>query len=68
VPTAKVDIPAELQVSPVHLTCPRCKVKAGQNCMTTSGGLAAVHLERMQAAAMATRKNKLASRHSQRKK
>jgi hypothetical protein len=67
VPAAKIVIPEELPVSPVGLVCPFCKAKPGQDCASTSGGFASVHLARMQAAALATRKNKLIGRHTKRK-
>jgi len=37
--------PKRLPISPISLTCPRCKAKRGQDCMTTSGGFVAVQIE-----------------------
>ena len=37
--------------SPLALACPSCDAKPGQDCLTTSGGFAAVHLARIAAAA-----------------
>jgi hypothetical protein len=68
VPSGKIDIPEVLPVSPVSLPCPKCKAKAGKDCATTSGGFAAIHLERVKAAALADRKNSLKRRQAQRKR
>jgi hypothetical protein len=55
-------VPKRLPVSPISLKCPRCEAKPGLDCMTTSGGFAAIHIERIQMAALggkvATLRNK----------
>jgi hypothetical protein len=55
-------VPKRLPISPLSLTCPRCNAKRNQDCMTTSGGFAAIHIERIQMAALggkvATLRNK----------
>jgi hypothetical protein len=41
-----------LPISPMTLTCPRYKVKRGKECMNTAGGFVAIHIERIQMAAL----------------
>jgi hypothetical protein len=41
-----------LPISPMTLTGPRCKVKRGKDCMNTAGGFVAIHIERIQMAAL----------------
>jgi hypothetical protein len=48
---SKVDVPEILPTSPINLTCPFCKAAPSRDCMTTSGGFAAIHVARIQAAA-----------------
>ena len=49
---ARPSIPEVLAISPITLVCPFCKADPGEDCETTSGGLAAIHLERIKAAAI----------------
>jgi hypothetical protein len=44
-------IPDILLVSPVSLVCPYCGPKPGEDCATSRGGLAVLHLARINAAA-----------------
>jgi hypothetical protein len=48
-----------LSVSPMSLVCPFCKAKRGQDCGTTSGGLAAVHVQRIKVAALINKARKV---------
>lgn len=47
----KDSIPEVLPTSPLSLTCPKCGVGRGKDCMTRKGGHAAPHLHRIRAAA-----------------
>lgn len=44
-------IPEILPTSPLTIVCPFCKAKRGQDCETSKGGFAVVHVKRIQAAA-----------------
>jgi hypothetical protein len=55
----KVKIPEELNTSPISIVCPFCGAKPGIDCETTSGGLSAVHILRIEAAARIDKKKKL---------
>ena len=44
-------IPKVLPINPVTLVCPFCKAKPGYDCLTTAKGYAALHLQRIAAAA-----------------
>ena len=46
-------IPERLPIGPMSLTCPHCKSKRGKDCTTTAGGFSAIHLERIEMAALA---------------
>jgi len=54
----KIKIPDELTTSPVSIVCPFCEAKSGIDCETTSGGLSAVHILRIEAAALIDKKKK----------
>jgi hypothetical protein len=47
----KPRIPEKLPTSPVSLLCPYCKAKPGMDCTTSAGGFAAIHVQRIAAAA-----------------
>src|SRR5580704_1633790 len=47
----KSSIPPTLTVSPMSIECPLCDAEPGRHCMTTAGGFAAVHVQRIQEAA-----------------
>jgi hypothetical protein len=47
----KSAIPQTLTVSPASISCPFCDAEPGQDCETTKGGFAAVHIQRVQEAA-----------------
>jgi hypothetical protein len=55
----KAVIPERLPVSPMRLTCPYCKSKRGQDCMTSAGTFSIIHLERIKMAALADKMGKL---------
>ena len=55
---ANSSIPEVLPISPISLDCPLCGAKPGHDCETTSGGLSAVHLDRIKAAALADKSSK----------
>jgi hypothetical protein len=46
-----VEIPEELPTRPIGLPCPFCGAKPNRDCLTASGGFAAVHVARIKAAA-----------------
>ena len=48
---AKLKIPPVLPINPVTLACPYCKAKPGYDCLTNVGEYAALHLQRIAAAA-----------------
>jgi hypothetical protein len=50
---AKISIPEVLPTSPLDLICPFCAAKPGSDCETTAGGLSAIHVARIGAAARA---------------
>jgi len=49
---AKTSKPTLLPISPVSLACPACRAKPGHDCTKTSGGLSAICIERLTAAAL----------------
>jgi hypothetical protein len=55
---SKIKIPDKLTTSPVSIVCPFCGAKPGIDCESTSGGLAAVHILRIEAAALIDKKKK----------
>ena len=57
-PKSKDEIPEFLPTSPMSLLCPTCMSMPGRDCITTSGGLAAIHLARIKAAALADKVKK----------
>jgi hypothetical protein len=58
VPKSKGVIPGFLRTSPMSLLCPTCMSMPGRDCITTSGGFAAIHVARIQAAALADKERK----------
>jgi hypothetical protein len=52
-PKSKGEIPKFLRTSPMSLLCPTCMSMPGRDCITTSGGLAAIHVARIKAATLA---------------
>jgi hypothetical protein len=54
----KIKIPDELMTSPISIACPFCEAKPGIDCETTSGGLSAVHILRIESAALIDKKKK----------
>jgi hypothetical protein len=46
----KRKIPEVLTASPLRVPCPSCAAEVGKDCMTSKGGLSAVHLVRIKAA------------------
>jgi hypothetical protein len=54
----KIKIPDELTTSPITILCPFCGAKPDIDCETTSGGLSAVHIQRIEAAALIDKKKK----------
>jgi hypothetical protein len=57
-PNLKGKIPEILPISPMSLLCPTCMSMPGRDCITTSGGLAAIHIARIKAAALADKLKK----------
>jgi len=57
-PKSKGDIPEFLPTNPMSLLCPTCTSLPGRHCITTSGGLAAVHFARIKAAAIGDKEKK----------
>jgi hypothetical protein len=47
-----------LPTSPMSLACPSCEAKPGYDCMTLQGGLSAIHIQRIMAAAAVDGKRK----------
>lgn len=43
--------PEYIDVSPMTLTCPRCKAKPGKACLKLKDDIELIHLERIEAAA-----------------
>jgi|GraSoiStandDraft_5_1057265.scaffolds.fasta_scaffold113503_1 hypothetical protein len=41
----------KLPTSPLTLPCPFCKARPGDDCATSAGGFAAIHVRRIKAAA-----------------
>ena len=52
-PKSKDEIPEFLPTSPISWLCPTCMSMPGHDCITNSGGFAAIHVARMKAAALA---------------
>jgi hypothetical protein len=44
-------IPEVLPTSPMSLVCPFCNAEPGKDCITIAGGFAAIHIQRIAAAA-----------------
>jgi hypothetical protein len=57
-PESKSEMPGFLPTSPMSLLCPTCMSMPGHDCITTSGGLAAIHVPRIKAAALADKEKK----------
>ena len=55
---AKLRIPEILPTSPMTLSCPFCKAKPDRECSTKAGGFAAVHVQRIVAAAKDTKRKR----------
>jgi hypothetical protein len=55
---AKPRIPEELPTSPISVNCPLCQAKAGEDCSTSSGAFALLHVARIAAAAAKDKANK----------
>jgi hypothetical protein len=55
---SKGEIPEFQTTSPMSLLCPTCMSMPGRDCITTSGGLAAIHVARIKAAALADKELK----------
>jgi hypothetical protein len=58
VPKSKGEVPEFLRTSPMSLLCPTSMSMPGRDCITTSGGLAAIHVARIKAAALADKQKK----------
>ena len=50
-----LNIPPVLPVSPISVECPHCKAQPGRDCIADAGGFSAIHLARLQAAAVLTK-------------
>jgi hypothetical protein len=50
---SKGKIPEFLRTSPMSLLCPTCMSMPGRDCITNSAGLAAIHVARIKAGALA---------------
>jgi len=57
-PKSKGGKPELSRTSPMSLLCPICMSMPGRDCITTSGGLAAIHVARIKAAALADKDKK----------
>jgi hypothetical protein len=57
-PKSKGEIPEFLPTSPMSLLCPTCMSMPGRECITTAGGLAAIHIARIKTAALADMEKK----------
>ena len=57
-PNLKGKIPEFLRTSPMSLLCPTCMSMPGRDCITSSGGFAAIHVARLKAAALADKEKK----------
>ena len=57
-PNLKGKLPEFLRTSPRSLLCPTCMSMPGRDCITTKGGLAAIHVSRIKAAALADKQKK----------
>jgi hypothetical protein len=57
-PNLKGKIPEFLRTSPMSLLCPSCMSMPGRDCITTKGGLAAIHVARSKAAALVDKQKK----------
>jgi hypothetical protein len=55
---SKDEIPEFLPISPMGLLCPTCMSMPGRDCITTKGGLVAIHVARIKAAALADKQKK----------
>jgi hypothetical protein len=53
-----IRIPDELTTSPISIACPSCGANPDIDCETTSGGLSAVHILRIEAAALIDKNKK----------
>ena len=57
-PKSKDDMPESLRTSPMSVLCPTCMSMPGRDCITTSGGSAAIRVARIKAAALADKEKK----------
>jgi hypothetical protein len=57
-PKSKGEIPEFPGTSAMSLLCPKCMSMPGRDCITTAGGLAAIHVARIKAAALADEETK----------
>lgn len=57
-PKSTDEIPEFPPTSPMSLLCPTCMSMPERNCITTSGGLAAIHVARIKAAALVDKEKK----------
>jgi hypothetical protein len=57
-PNLKGKVPEFLRTSPMSLLCPTCMSMPGRDCITTKGGLAAIHVTRIKADALADKEKK----------
>jgi hypothetical protein len=57
-PSLDDKIPEFLRTSPMSLLCPTGMSMPGRDCITNSGGLAAIHVSRIKAAALADKEKK----------
>lgn len=64
----KLFLQQRLPVSPLSLTCPYCKAKRGKACTKSRGGLEAVHVERIEMAALADKMGELREKATRRRK
>jgi hypothetical protein len=52
-PKLKGEMPEFLTTNPMSLLCPKCMSMPWRDCITSAGGLAAIHAARIDAAALA---------------
>jgi len=57
-PNLKGKIPEFLRTSPMSLLCPTCMSMPGRDCITSSGGFAAIHVSRIKAASLADKEKR----------
>jgi hypothetical protein len=57
-PKSKGGIPRYLTTGPMSLLCPTCMSMPGHDCITSAGGLAAIHVARIKAAALVDKQKK----------